>query len=173
MSVARWSRHRTEIPDEALQGVALGRGEKVLAAAAPSGHDGWVVATTYRLVLTGEGGWERPWHHVDGASWSREAARLVVTWVDGARPAQWALDDAERLLTVVRERVQASAVLTHPLDLGDRRSGRVAIRRNLATGELFDQVVLGRFARPDDPEVADQVWRVRAYLREQVGMPLP
>ena len=173
MSVARWSRHRTEIPDEALQGVALGRGEKVLAAAVPSGHDGWVVATTYRLVLTGEDGWERPWHHVDGASWSREAARLVVSWVDGARPLQWALEDAERLLTVLRERVQASAVITNPLDLGDRRSGRVAIRRNLATGELLDQVVLGRFARPDDPEVAEQVWRVRAYLREQVGMPLP
>lgn len=171
--MARWSTHRTEIPAEALEGVALGRGEKALAAAAPVGHNGWVVATTYRLVLTGEGGWERPWHRVDGASWSREASRLVVTWVDGSRPVQWGFDDADRLLTVVRERVQASAVLTHTLDLGDRRSGRVAIRRNLATGELLDQVVLGRFARPDDPEVAEQVWRVRAYLREQVGMPLP
>jgi hypothetical protein len=46
------------------------------------------------------------------------------------------------------------------------------IRQNLRTGELMQQVVLGRGVREDD-EVAAVVARTLAWLREQVGMPQP
>jgi hypothetical protein len=70
----------------------------------------------------------------------------------------------------VRERVQASVVLSVRLTLGERRSGRVAIRQDFATGELIPQTILGRFTRPDDPEVQAHVQAALAHLRDQVGL---
>jgi hypothetical protein len=71
----------------------------------------------------------------------------------------------------VRERVQASVVLSLRLTLGERRSGSVAIRQDFATGELVPQTILGRFTRPDDPEVQAHVAAALAHLRDQVGLP--
>lgn len=167
----RWSVNRVEIPAEVRAAVPrLDRGEQWLAAAPTSAPGGWLAATTYRLFWVADGGWARPWTAVDSASWSRESANLTVSWAEGGRPTQWAMAEDGRFLTTLRERVQASVVLAGSLDLGDRRSGRVAIRRDQRTGELFDQVVLGRFSRFDDPEVAAAVARLRADLREQVGL---
>jgi hypothetical protein len=75
-------------------------------------------------------------------------------------------------LQTLRERVQASVVLGEELSLSGRRTGRAVIRQNLRTGELLQQVVLGRGVREDD-EVAAEVARTLAWLREQVGMPQP
>jgi hypothetical protein len=75
-------------------------------------------------------------------------------------------------LQTLRERVQASVVLGEELPLTGRRTGRAVIRQNLRTGELMQQVVLGRGVREDD-EVAAVVARTLAWLREQVGMPQP
>ncbi|HWH99222.1 MAG TPA: hypothetical protein VNT27_02740, partial [Propionibacteriaceae bacterium] len=67
----------------------------------------------------------------------------------------------------------ASVVLGEELSLSGRRTGRAVIRQNLRTGELLQQVVLGRGVREDDDEVAAVVARTLAWLREQVGMPQP
>ncbi len=167
----RWSTNRVQIPAQVRSsGPALERGEQWLAAAATSAPEGWLIATTYRLCWVADTGWERPWTAVDAASWSRESQSLTVSWAEGGRATQWAMGEERRFLTTLRERVQASVVLSGSLDLGDRRSGRVAIRRDLHTGALFDQVVLGRYSRPDDPQVAAAVARLRADLREQVGL---
>ncbi len=132
-----------------------------------------VVATNHRLYAVGADGSRllaRPWHEVDAGTWSSELGQLTVTWVDGGRPGQWVLGPASLLPETVRERVQASVVLLQRVDLGPRRSARAVIRQDLGTGELVEQVVLGRGVRRDDPEVVMRSEEALAYLREQVGL---
>jgi len=113
------------------------------------------------------------WLSVDAAAWDPERATLTVTWADGRRGRQWSFSDQEtRLPETVRERVQASVVLATRLTLGDRRTGRVAIRQDFATRELIAQTILGPYAHADDPEVQAHVAAALAHLRDQVGLPV-
>lgn len=114
----------------------------------------------------------RRWLSVDAGAWEPETATLTVTWADGRRAGQWSFRDQPTMLPeTVRERVQTSVVISTRLTLGDRRSGRVAIRQDFATGELIAQTILGRFTRSDDPEVQAHVHAALAHLRDQVGLP--
>jgi len=128
-------------PDEITQALELGRGEKLLAAASDTDSGVWLVCTNHALVL-----------------------------VDRSRPGQWRLGEEALFLQTLRERVQASVVLTQELPLSGRRTGRAVIRQDLATGELTEQVVLGKGVG-DDPEVEAACAIAFAFLREQVGMP--
>lgn len=153
----------------------LAKGEHVLAAALDDNSGSYVVATTYAIAVVSAGGertLRRPWHLVDAGVWQPETYTLSVTWTDGHRPAQWTFRDQRTLLPeVLRERVQGSVVLATRLLLGDRRTGRVAIRKDFATRELIPQVVLGRGVRPDAPDVQAQVQAAMADLKDQVGLP--
>lgn len=172
---------------------------RLLTAAPDADSLAWLAATTYDIALvdtalvdtalvdpasarTGESkamdalSWARPWHKVEAATWGRESGLLTVTWVDRAaygRPVQWRLGDGAReraFLQTVRERVQASVVLAEELQLPGRRTGRAVIRQDLRSGALLEQVVLGRGARMEDPEVSQVVNHTLAWLREQVGV---
>lgn len=169
-----WPYGGAALPPAAAQQVALGRGERVLAWEQPQDRPGWLVVTTFRLVWVepeGRGGWDRPWHEVAAATWDRESSAMTVTWVQDEPAQRWVLEGGDRLLSSLRERVQASVVVGASLELADRRTGKVAIRRDLASGALHDQVVLGGTARPDDPQVVAEVTRVLADLHDQVGLP--
>jgi hypothetical protein len=158
-------------------GLALGR---VLAGAPEADSRAWLVASVYRFSLVdparGEQQalvWSRPWHEVDAGTWRQESSQLIVTWVDRSRPGQWRLGNDPRdrvFLQTLRERVQASVVVAEELDLSRRRTGRVVIRQDLATGDLLEQTILGRGVQMDE-EVETAVDRTLAYLREQVGLP--
>jgi len=207
---------RVELPPAVAAALELARGERVLAFGRDDLTGGYVVATTYALVVVtsgvvesavvesavvgstvvgspvgesgvGESGvgetgvvTSRPelvvrhrWLSVDAAAWAPEAATLTVTWADGGRGRQWSFrDQVTRLPETVRERVQASVVLATRLTLGDRRTGRVAIRQDFATRELIAQTILGPYSRADDPEVQAHVEAALAHLRDQVGLPL-
>ena len=114
----------------------------------------------------------RRWLSVDAGAWEPDTATLTVTWAEGGRGAQWSFKDQQtRLPECLRERVQASVVIATRLTLGDRRSGRVAIRQDFATRELIPQTILGRYTRADDPEVQAHVQAALAHLRDQVGLP--
>ena len=175
-------RRSDDLPADVVAALREADGGKVLSAAPDADSRAWVVASLYELALVDPGRpagealvWARPWHEVDAGAWSREAATLTVTWADRTRPTQWRLGDGMRervFLQTLRERVQASVVLGEELPLSGRRTGRAVIRQNLRTGELVQQVVLGRGVREDD-EVAAVVARTLAWLREQVGMPQP
>jgi hypothetical protein len=157
----------------------LTKGERVLAFAVDDHTGAHVVATTYALAvvtstvaLAAERTLRRRWLSVDAGAWEPETATLAVTWVDGSRARQWSFRDQVTLLPeTVRERVQASVVTTTRLNLGDRRTGHVAIRQDFATHELIAQTVLGRHTRDDDPEVRAHVRAALAHLRDQVGLP--
>ncbi|MHB8186400.1 MAG: hypothetical protein ACYDDU_09975 [Dermatophilaceae bacterium] len=171
---------RPDLPPAIAKAVDLAKGERVLAFAVDDNTGAYVVATTYALAVvtsttvtsTAERTLRRRWLSVDAGSWEPETATLTVTWADGRRAGQWSFRDQQSLLPeTLRERVQASVVLSTRLTLGDRRMGRVAIRQDFATRELIAQTILGRYARADDPEVQAHVQAALAHLRDQVGLP--
>lgn len=153
----------------------LGRGEQAITWA-PTVDDTHVVATTYRVVAVAPDSGvrvDRPWHDVDAGAWDSDTWTLTVSWVDGRRAAQWTFPERVegRLPEAFRERVQATVLLTEPLGLsGPRRSGRVVLRKDLSEQRVFVQEVLGRNTPKDDPEVRDEVARLRAYVEEQAGL---
>jgi hypothetical protein len=114
---------------------------------------------------------DRPWHMVDTGSWVDESARLTVTWVDRAPASVWELgEEPGTFPQVLRERVQATVVLADEVDLGSKRRARVVVRRDLATGALLSQTILGRGVRSTDPGVREQTASALDRLREQVGL---
>lgn len=153
------------------------RGELVLAAARDDLTMAWLAMTTYRLmVLTPEGELllERPWHEVDTGAWSPDTSTLSVTFVGGTNALQWLLKASTgpgRVPEVFRERVSASVVQVREVKVGPRRSARVSVRAVLSSGDLVDQVVLGRGVRGDDSELTAEVKRVRREVRGAVGLP--
>lgn len=171
-----WSlrRNRPErVPDTARAAIELGAGERLLSWAHDEGSGATVVASNHRLYAVSPAGevvLARPWHLVDSGTWSHDAFLLTVTWVDRHKPAQWVFREPSLLPETLRERVQASVVLAQRVELGERRSARAVIRQDLASGELVEQVVLGKGVRPDDPGVEPQTAAALAYLREQVGL---
>jgi hypothetical protein len=171
-----WSLRRDrpeKVPPEVREALSLRRSERLLAWARDDTTGAIVVASNHRLYAVSPAGdvvLDRPWHLVDAGSWSHDAYLLTVTWVDRQRPAQWVLKETTLLPETLRERVQASVVLAQRIDLGERRSARAVIRKDLASGELVEQVVLGRGVRPDDPAVEHQTRAALDYLKEQVGL---
>ena len=165
---------RAELPQAIVAALELVRGERVLAFGVDVNTGGYVVATTFALaVVTSatERTVRRRWLFVDTGSWEPETATLTVTWTDGRRAGQWSFrDQPTRLPETLRERVQASVVIATRLNLGDRRTGRVAIRQDFETRELIPQTILGRYARADDPEVQAHVEAALAHLKDQVGL---
>jgi hypothetical protein len=175
MALFKRKTSRAQLAPAIVAALDLSKGERVLASAVDDNTGGYVVATTYALAVvspTVERVVRRRWLSVDAGSWEPETATLTVTWADGGRPGQWSFRDQRTLLPeTLRERVQASVVLATRLTLGDRRTGRVAIRQDFATRELIAQTILGRYARADDPEVQAHVQAALAHLRDQVGLP--
>ncbi len=161
------------VPAAVRAALELARGERLLASARDERSGATVVASNHRLYAVSPAGevlLGRPWHLVDAGSWSAELFQLTITWVDRQRPAQWVFREPTLLPETVRERVQASVVLAEPVSLGHRRGGRAVIRQDLSTGDLLEQVLLGRGARADDVELQGRLAAALAYLKEQVGL---
>lgn len=166
---------RPDLPVPIAGALDLAKGERVLAFGIDDHTGGYVVTTTHALAVVASSGeriLRRRWLSVDAAAWEPETATLTVTWADRARGGQWSFRDQPTLLPeTLRERVQASVVLSTRLTLGDRRTGRVAIRQDFATRELIAQTILGPYSRADDPEVQAHVHAALGHLRDQVGLP--
>jgi hypothetical protein len=165
-------RRAEKLSAELRRAIDLGSGERVLSWAREEASGTTVVATNHRLHAVDPAGartLSRPWHEVDGGTWSPELTQLTVTWVDGSRPSQWVLGATSLLPETLRERVQASVVLAQRIELGPRRWAKAVLRQDLGSGDLVEQVVLGRGVRADDAEMTARTDAALAYLREQVG----
>lgn len=115
--------------------------------------------------------WSRPWLEVLAGAWEPRTRTLSVTWVDGGRAVMWTLGERQlRLPSVFSERVRASLYVSAPVESGGRAVGQVALRRDLATGELREQVSWRRGRSAADPEIAAEVDRLLADLRDQAGL---
>jgi hypothetical protein len=173
----RWTglRHPA-VPDDVAAAISPEEHEKLLAWAVEDASGVTVVAGRHRLYAVAPGpegpkvALSRPWHLVDAGLWSGEDGSLRVTWVDGERPARFVLTEPGALPETLRERVQASVVIVEAIELPNRRSARVVVRKDLATGELLSQALLGPGVRSTDPGVSEQVREGLARVREQVGL---
>ena len=169
-----WSRSRDDdVPADARRAVEEIRGDRILAWGGDE-RTGHAVAAglnhLYVVTADGEVVLDVPWHVVEAGRWDHDESTLVVEFVDGRPTARWVLGDDSRFPVAFRERVQASVVLSEAVDLGARRSARVVVRRDLASGELLGQTILGRGVRRDDPGVLDQTGAALARLKEQAGL---
>lgn len=154
---------------------ALPTQERLLAYAVDEVSGRSVVCGVHHLYVVSPGPGhdvlvDRPWRMVDTGSWDPRTRMLRVTWVDGAAPEQWCLADDTKVPQVLRERVQATVVLVEVVELGEERSARVVVRKDLADGALSTQTVLGPGVRASDPGVLDATREAVARLREQAGL---
>ena len=166
-------RRRQPLPANVREAVPLDGGERVLAWARDDATGDHVVATTHHLVVVGADGsvaWRRPWHEAESGTWQSESQLLTVTWVDHRNPARWRVAEPSLLQQTLRERIQASVVLTDEFRTASRRTVRVVIRQDLATGALVEQTIAGKGADLGDPRVAAEASQRLARLRSEVGL---
>ncbi len=166
-------RRRPPLPDATSERPCpLEAGERVLAWARDERSGAHVVATTHHLALVDAGGalvWNRPWHEAESGTWQGESSQLTVTWVDRGAPARWRLTEPSLIQQALRERLQASVVLADEFRTAGRRTVRVVIRQDLASGDLLEQTIPGKGARPQRPAVAREAAQRMARLRSEVG----
>ncbi len=166
-------RRRPALHPDVRRAVPLDGGEQVLAWARDETSGAHVVATTHHLALVDvDGGllWNRPWHEAESGTWQGESSQLTVTWVDRRPPSRWRLTEPSLLQQALRERLQASVVLADEFRTAGRRTVRVVIRQDLASGELLEQTIPGRGADLGDPQVAGEAAQRMARLRSEVGL---
>jgi hypothetical protein len=149
-------------------------GERVLAAAtAPEGE---LAGTRDALLLPD--GTRLPWERVEAADWDRDTATFRVTavadWGEATPSYAFTLDEPDRLLQLVRERVTASIVLQRHVPITGAADGgrgvRVIARR--APGgarELSWFFEYDAGLDPDDPFVAHAAQEALAAARDEVG----
>lgn len=115
----------------------------------------------------------RPYYLVNRGSWLPQEQAVEIVWTDTEPRRRWVLEvDSTRFPDTFRERVQASVVLVEDVAVEGGASGRVAIRRDLSTGELVEQMLFTSVRSAHDPELQSRLSAARDDLREQVGMPV-
>ncbi len=148
-------RHRSPRPPA---DVPLERRERVLAGAG----DAW--ASERALLLRGPEGWTRlPWWQVLAAEWDDERGALRVRTERDAYEV--ALPEPGLLPEAVRERVQASIVLSRHVAVQGRTGARIVARQVPGRSDLVWQVVPDPGLDVDDPRVAVALARERDDLR--------
>lgn len=146
-ALRRTSRRTPDLP--ANLSLALEAGERPLAWAS-DGEGQWYVGSRRALHVCAEGDCRRlPWETVERAEWDREAEHLeVVELADFGTPKpthRAALQEPERLLQLVRERITASVVMTHFVAVQGKRGITVVARRAPhSNGPLLWSVVVDR-----------------------------
>jgi hypothetical protein len=167
----RIGRRRPGLPTEAAAALGIADASRVLAWSELEGG-GAAAATVEDLrILTPRGALiARPWVEVDHAVWDQDSRTLAVFWI-GTRqttPLE-VVGEGGRLPEVIRERVQASVVLTASVPLPGGRIGRVALRK-ATDGALTTQQLLPPGVKPDAPGVAAAMAAAAATLQSEAGL---
>ena len=178
-----FSRSRPDVPpvpplDPAvLAGLETKRGEKPLAHAWDADGRAFVATRLALYLPVGSTGRHRrvPWHLVQAAEWDRDTG--VLTLAEWAGPGaqrvitRAAFTAADLLLTVLRERVTATVVLTRttPVD-GTDAFVTASIRRRADDGELLVQVSYPVGFDHHRPEVVAAAEQAAAQARDDVGL---
>lgn len=154
--------------------VGVAPGERLLASAAvlhaAPGGPAAIGGTRDALYLP-----ERlPWEQVASAEWDQDESTLRIVEVgefgQRRRVHVVRLDEAGRLLQLVRERVTASIAVQRHVSVSGRRSVRILARQAPARrGELAWFVEYDEGLDPADPEVAAVVDEALASARADIG----
>jgi hypothetical protein len=160
-----------------LAGLETKRGEKPLAHAWDAEGRTFVATRLALYVPLGSTGRHRrvPWHLVQAAEWDRDTGVLtLLEWADPGEQrvvTRAAFTAADLLLTVLRERVTATVVLTRtaPVD-GTDVFVTASIRRRADDGELFVQASYPVGFDHTLPEVVAAADEAIAQARDDVGL---
>lgn len=169
--VKRFVRRRRPLPAEVAEALGIGGEDRVLAwsllaggGAAAALVDGVRIVTPRGRVIA------RDWLDVDHAAWDQDSSMLAIWWVGSRQTTPLEIvDDEGRLPEVVRERVQASVVLSTSVALPGGRTARVALRRSPA-GALVTQNLLPAGVKADAPDVAPRLERAARLLHAEAGL---
>jgi hypothetical protein len=146
-------------------------GERVLASAA--GDTGVVVATDRRLLVPQpDGHLGIGWETIERATWDGDGELLTIVQTaplgSRPRPHRLKLEDAGRLLDVVREQVTASVVISRYVLLDGRRGVRITGRRRPGQSGLSWVVAVDNGLSVDAPGVRDQIASAVARVQAEV-----
>jgi hypothetical protein len=161
------------LPPEVRDAVPLSHQDRILASAVDQETGDHVIVTRHLLALVAQDGtlvWQRPWHEVDQGRWQPDTDELTVSWADGSTPGRWRLRHSTLFQQALRERIQASVVLTEEFRTDTRRRVRVAIRRNLATGAFIEQIMGSNGVDVTDSQVAEEARLLLHRLRSEIGL---
>lgn len=144
--------------------IDVGPGERLLASSGEVGGTRDALYLPQRL----------PWEQVASADWDQDERTLTVTEVGAFGEPQPVhvvrLEEAGRLLQLVRERVTASIALQRHVPVADRRSVRVLARQAPGRrGELAWFVEYDAGLDPTDPAVDEVVQAALAAARADIG----
>ncbi|HLZ38535.1 MAG TPA: hypothetical protein VKP64_12440 [Mycobacteriales bacterium] len=143
-------------------GVEVPDGERVVEWAPTP--DGAAVATETALLLPG--GVRLPWAEVDQVRWRRP---VLVVDVPGRPPVRVRLSEPRRLPEAVRERVQASIVVSAYHRLG-RGGGVRVVARRAGSGEPVWSLVYDGGADASDPATRAEAHGILGDVRAQTGL---
>ncbi len=167
-------RHR-DLPKDIKDTLPLERGERVLAAA-PDANQRWSAGTDRALYLPGDDGSSIriPWQQIEHAEWDQDAEILRVT-ESAPFGEQLPLrvvrleEPPTRLLSLIRERVTASVVVSQHVPLRGPVGVRVVARRRPGSDEpLVWSVAFDEGLDPDAPGVLDAAEGALTEVRGQV-----
>jgi hypothetical protein len=165
---------RASLPADVRSALPLGSGERPMAYA--QSRDGlWWVGTPAALYLPRGSEWVRlPWEVIEHAEWEQDSGTLLVTEAAdfGERQQQYRADlnDASRLLQLIRERVTASVVLTRFVPVEGRAGMTLVGRRAPGTdGEIEWSFVLGAGLEPEDPRLREIAQQALVEAARELG----
>lgn len=165
---------RAKLPADLAPLAPLEKGERVLAWARGRGS-GYVLATTLALHRLEPDGSAvvTPYVDVLTARWDPEQSALEVVEAPGGaatRRVLLALEEPGFVPETVRERVQASIVLSRPVAVRPRAGATVVARRRPdGRGPITWQVTYDPGVRADDPRVESLVAAALEELSSQLG----
>lgn len=148
-------------------------GDRVLAWC-PSGTSS-LVATEHALLLPEVDGVATriPWDLVLRAAWQEREVEVTAQDAPGGRPVVHHIavpEDPGALPEVVRERVNASIVVQHHVELVGERGARIIARRDPGSTELRWSVVFDSGLDPRDPQLRSKADAALAALRSSLGV---
>jgi hypothetical protein len=139
----------------------------------PSGGS-TVIATDTALVLPeGEQPASIPWELVVRVSWGADSVEITAQERAGSRPVVHRLPvtgSPAAMAEAVRERVNASIVVQHHVELVGERGARLVARRAPGSEELRWSVVFDAGLDPSDPALRDQADAALSDLRASLGV---
>jgi hypothetical protein len=165
---------RASLPADVRSALPLGTGERPLAYA-QSRRGLWWVGTLAALYLPRGSDWLRVrWEVIEHAEWEQDSGTLVVTEAAdfGERQQQHRadLDDASRLLQLIRERVTASVVLTRFVPVEGRAGMTLVGRRAPGTdADIEWSFVLDAGLEPDDPRLHEIARHALVEAEREMG----
>lgn len=138
-----------------------------------SGTSSLVATDTALLLPVGEEPERVPWDLVLRVTWNEDAVEITAQASPGGRPVTHRVPVGRELgglPDVVRERVNASIVVQHHVELEGERGARLVARRAPGSADLRWSVVFDAGLDPSDPDLRERADRALADLRASLGI---